>query len=147
MTVDRTDEEILGALQRNGRASYAEVGQQVGLSAPAVKRRVDRLRADGVIRGFTALVDPAVLGWATEAYVEVFCAGNVSPDGLRRTLESIPEVVDACTVTGEADALVHLRAGDIRHMETVLERVRRDRRVDHTRSVIVLSRLVERAAP
>ncbi|NHC16375.1 Lrp/AsnC family transcriptional regulator, partial [Motilibacter deserti] len=98
----------------------------------------------GVIRGFTAVVDSAVLGWTTEAYVEVFCAGNVSPDSLRASLDSIPEVVDACTVTGEADALVHLRAVDIRHMETVLERVRSDRRVGSTKSVIVLSHLVDR---
>src|SRR3954453_14082794 len=129
MTTDRTDAQILACLRRDGRASYATIGVQVGLSAPAVKRRVDRLLETGASRGFTALVDPAVLGWSTEAYVEVYCAGNVSPESLRRTLESIPEVVDACTVTGDADALVHLRAEDMAHMEAVMERVRGDRRV------------------
>ncbi|NHC15987.1 Lrp/AsnC family transcriptional regulator, partial [Motilibacter deserti] len=59
MATDRTDKEILVALQRDGRASYADIGKAVGLSAPAVKRRVDRMRDDGVIRGFTAVVDSA----------------------------------------------------------------------------------------
>ena len=57
-----------------------------------------------------------------------------------------PEVADACTVTGEADALVHIRAADIRHFEQVVERIAAEPFVQRTRSVIVLSRLVERAA-
>ena len=55
------------------------------LSAPAVKRRVDRLERDGVIRGYTATVDAAVFGWHTEAFVDLFCdvyADGVPPDGL-----------------------------------------------------------------
>jgi DNA-binding Lrp family transcriptional regulator len=145
--MDAVDERIVGHLRADARASFAEIGQVVGLSAPAVKRRVDRLRAAGVIRGFTARVDPATLGWTTEAYVEVFCQGTVSPDELRRSLERIPEVVDACTVTGDADALLHLLAADIAHLEAAIERVRRERNVNHTRSVIVLSRLIDRAQP
>ena len=143
--MDAVDERIVGHLRDDARASFAEIGAVVGLSAPAVKRRVDRLRARGVIRGFTARVDREILGWATEAYVEVFCQGTVAPDELRRSLERIPEVVDACTVTGDADALLHLLAADIAHLEAAIERVRRERNVNHTRSVIVLSRLIDRA--
>lgn len=65
--VDETDERILGVLAEDARATYAEIGAQVNLSAPAVKRRVDRMLADGVIRGFTTVVDRNVLGWNTEA--------------------------------------------------------------------------------
>jgi DNA-binding Lrp family transcriptional regulator len=126
--VDSIDARIVTALIRNARASYAVIGNEVGLSAPAVKRRVDRLRAAGAITGFSARVDPAAMGWTTEAYVELF----------------YPEVVDACTVTGEADALVHIRAADVRHFEDVMERIRAEPFVVRTRSVIVLSRLVDR---
>ncbi len=143
--MDAVDERIVSHLRDDARASFAEIGAVVGLSAPAVKRRVDRLRARGVIRGFTARVDRETLGWATEAYVEVFCQGTVAPDELRRSLERIPEVFDACTVTGDADALLHLLAADITHLEAAIERVRRERNVNHTRSVIVLSRLIDRA--
>lgn len=88
--VDETDERILGVLAEDARATYAEIGAQVNLSAPAVKRRVDRMLADGVIRGFTTVVDRNVLGWNTEAYVQVFCHGTIAPDELRAAWVDIP---------------------------------------------------------
>ena len=143
--VDDIDARIIAALIEDARASYAVIGQQVGLSAPAVKRRVDRLRASGAIRGFSARVDPAAMGWTTEAYVELFCGGRTSPDEIAAAVRRYPEVADACTITGEADALVHIRAADVRHFETVMERIRAEPFVVRTRSVIVLSRLLDRA--
>ena len=145
--MDELDRSILACLLRDGRATFAQVGEQVGLSAPAVKRRVDRLRSSGAIRGFTAVVDPAALGWTTEAYVEIYCKGTVAPAALRASLEQVPEVVGACTVSGSADALVHMLASDIKQLERAIERVRDEPNVDHTRSVIVLSRLIDRPRP
>jgi DNA-binding Lrp family transcriptional regulator len=142
--MDAIDHRVIGCLLRDGRATYAEIGAEVGLSAPAAKRRVDRLRASGAIRGFTVVVDPSALGWTTEAYVEVYCQGTVSPQDLRRSLERVPEVVGACTVSGAADALLHMLAADIRHLEQAMEKVRNEPNVDHTESVIVLSRLIDR---
>ena len=142
--VDDIDRQVVGCLLRDGRATFAEVGAQVGLSAPAAKRRVDRLVASGAIRGFTAVIDPAALGWTTEAYVELYCRGTVSPQDLRRSLEHVPEVVSACTVTGSADALLQMLATDITQLEQAMERVRKEPNVDHTESVIVLSRLLDR---
>lgn len=62
LRIDATDQRIIASLLEDSRRSFAAVGAEVGLSAPAVKRRVDRLRADGVVRAFTAVVDPAALG-------------------------------------------------------------------------------------
>ena len=103
--------------------------------------------ASGAITGFTARVDPAALGWTTEAYVELFCsAADLARRRSPRRSGGYPEVADACTVTGEADALVHIRAADVRHFEQVVERIARGAvRGSAPRSVIVLSRLVERA--
>ncbi len=143
--VDNIDYGILDMLRQNARAGYGDIGDRVGLSASAVKRRVDRLVADGVIRAFTIQVDPAVDGMATEAYVELFCRGTVAPEELRRILSQVPEVVDAATVTGSADAVVHIRSRDIPSLEDALERVRIAPSVDHTRSAIVLSRLIHRS--
>ena len=143
--MDDIDERLIRAVVDDGRATYLELGERVGLSPSAAKRRLDRLVASGAIRGFTALVDPRVLGWRTEAYVEVYCKGTVSPAELRANLERIPEVVGACTVSGSADALLHLLAEDVAKLENALERVREWRNVDHTVSVIVLSRLVDRS--
>ena len=142
--MDPLDQQIVSCLLRDARSTFAEIGSEVGLSAPAVKRRVDRLRASGAIRGFTALIDPAVLGWTTEAYVEIYCKGTVAPAALRESLEAVPEIVGACTVSGAADALVHMLASDIQQLERAIERVRDEPNVDHTQTTIVLSRLVDR---
>ena len=144
MAVDELDRLIVAALVNDARATYAEVGAQVGLSAPAVKRRVDRLRASGAITGFSARVDPSALGWTTEAYVELFCRGRTSPSDIA-SLGKYPEVAGAATITGEADAMLHIRAADVRHFEEVVERIGAEPFVVRTRSVIVLSRLVSRA--
>src|SRR5450432_2366656 len=144
MALDDIDQRILAALRDDARASFAEVGSQVGLSAPAVKRRVDKLRATGVITGFAALVDPSALGWTTEAYVELYCQGKTSPALIAAAVARHPEVVDACTVSGEADALLHVVAADMRHFEDVLERIGAERFVARTKSVLVLSRLLQR---
>lgn len=143
--MDDVDRRILDHLVRDARASYARIGDEVGLSAPAVKRRVDRLVADGVIAGFTAVVDAGHLGWTVEAYVEVHCTGNISPEELQRAFSAVPEIHAAATVSGKADAFVHLMARDVRDLERALERIRVEvANVDHTDTAIVLSRLIER---
>ena len=140
--LDDTDRKVLELLGRDGRASYAEIGLLVNLSATAVKRRVDRLRERGVVRGFTVVLDPDLLGWHTEAFVEVYCRERTSPEEILALLRQFPEVVAAWTVTGDADALVHLRASDTGHLEAVIERIRKERGVQRSRSQVVLSRLI-----
>lgn len=145
MRLDDIDRRIVACLLENARASFAQVGDQVGLSAPAVKRRVDRLRHEGVITGYAAVVDPSALGWTTEAFVELFCAGRTSPDEIYASVRRHPEVVAAYTITGEANALVHLRAHDIQALEEALERLRGEPNIVQTKTSIVLSRLLGRA--
>lgn len=145
LRMDSLDQQIVARLVANARSSYADIGSVVGLSAPAVKRRVDRLLEAGVLRGFTAVVDPGALGWGTEAFIEVHCSGNVSPARIRAGLASLPEVVAAYTVSGAADAIVHLRATGIAHLEATLERLRAVDFVARTVSTVVLSTLLERA--
>jgi len=144
LRMNTLDQRIVSQLLGNARASYAEIGKVVGLSAPAVKRRVDRMLDSGVLRGFTAVVDPQALGWGTEAFVELHCRGNVPPSRIRAHVEALPEVVAAYTVMGGADAIIHLRAADIHHLEAALERLRALDIVASTVSTMVLSTLLER---
>jgi DNA-binding Lrp family transcriptional regulator len=144
LRLDDIDRQIVAQLLKDGRASYAQIGDRVGLSAPAVKRRVDRLRHDGVINGYAAVVDPAALGWTTEAFIELFCTGATSPEEIYTSVRPHPEVVAAYTITGDASALVHLRTRDIQHLEEALERLRRESNIVQTKTAIVLSRLIGR---
>jgi DNA-binding Lrp family transcriptional regulator len=141
LRIDELDRKILAALTENGRESLAALGQRVGLSTAATKRRVDRLRQDGVIRRFTAEVELAALGWTIEAFVELYCEGRVPPDRMRELVRTIPEVVEAYTVTGEADGILRVRAADTGHFERILGVIRNHPGVLRTRSALVLSRL------
>ncbi|HEY0226243.1 MAG TPA: Lrp/AsnC family transcriptional regulator [Mycobacterium sp.] len=142
--LDDTDERILVELTEHARATFAEIGEKVNLSAPAVKRRVDRMLDNGVIKGFTIVVDRNALGWNTEAYVQVFCQGTIAPDQLRRAWVDMPEVVSAATVTGTSDAILHVLARDMRHLETALERIRSSADIERSESIVVLSNLIDR---
>ena len=145
--LDDLDEKVLACLSRDARATFAQIGDEVGLSAPAVKRRVDKLVEEGVIKGFTTVVDPAAMQWTTEAYVQIFCRGNISPEVLKSSWEPIQEIVSAATITGQADAILRVMARDIHHLEQALERVRQASPVDRTESIIVLSHLIDRGHP
>ena len=142
--LDQIDSRIVALLMEDARRSYDDIGRRVSLSAPAVKRRVDRLRASGAIRGFSAVVDHAALGSATEALVELFYAPGTLLDSVAASLRRHPEVVEAWSVTGEADAIARVRTRDNEDLERLIMELQRDGHVVRTRSQVVMSRLVER---
>jgi Lrp/AsnC family transcriptional regulator, leucine-responsive regulatory protein len=145
--LDQIDRKIVALLVEDARRSYDDIGRNVSLSAPAVKRRVDRLRRDGAVRGFTAVVDHAAMGAATEALVELFYAPGTLLDEVAKTLQRHPAVVEAWSVTGEADAIARVRTEDNADLERVIMELQREGLVVRTRSQVVLSRLVDRARP
>ena len=142
LCVDALDRQILVLLMEDGRRTFDDLGRHVGLSAPAIKRRVDRLRSSGALRGFTAVVDHAALGWTTEALVELFYAPGTLLDEVARSLAAHPEVAEAWSVTGEADAIALVRTHDTADLERVIMALQRDGPVIRTRSQVILSRLL-----
>lgn len=139
--MDAMDRKILSLLMEDGRRTYDDIGRRAGLSAPSVKRRVDRLRESGALHGFTALVDHAALGWNTEALIELFYRPGTTLDEVARTLREHPEVVEAWSVTGEADAIARVRTADNGDLERLIIELQANGLVERTRSQVVLSRL------
>lgn len=142
--MDEIDRQIVARLRTGARRSFREIGEAVGLSAPAVKRRVDRLEASGLITGYAAVLDPEQLGWPMQAIVFLFCQGTMDAAEVKSAVEEHAEVVAAYTVAGEASAVLLVRASDTRHLERLLEGVREHRGVQRTQTQIVLSTLFER---
>jgi DNA-binding Lrp family transcriptional regulator len=142
--LDAVDEKIIILLVEDARRSFADIGGRVGLTASAVKRRVDRLRSGGAIGGFTVRLEPGALGWTVEGYVELYCRASTSPQAIRAAVERFPEIVDASTISGEADALLRIVAADMHHFERVLEQIGAQPFVARTKSVLVLSALLRR---
>ena len=101
------------------------IGLRVSLCAPAVKRRVDRLEADGRDPRLHGARRPRRrFGWATHAFVALYCEGRMAAAEVREAVERHPEVAAAYTVAGEASAILHVRARDTAHLEEALERIR-----------------------
>jgi DNA-binding Lrp family transcriptional regulator len=142
--MDDTDRRIVALLRENARRSFKDVGEQVHLTAPAVKRRVDRLERDGVIRGYTTVVDPHAFGWHAEAFVDLYCEGNMPGEAIKRAVEGEAGVVSAHTVAGEASALLHVMAEDTQDLELALERIRATEGISRTVTEVVLSTLFQR---
>jgi Lrp/AsnC family transcriptional regulator, leucine-responsive regulatory protein len=136
--IDATDEEILSLLVDDVRRSASEVGRKVGLSPAAAKRRIDRLEAAGIIRGYTALLDHGKLGSDIEAFTELSFAGKTQVDDIDGTVADLPELVESFTVAGDPDALVRLRVTDLDHLKRVVDRIRRSGKVTGTKTLIVL---------
>ncbi len=144
MDLDEIDQQIVALLRQNARRSFQDIGSRVALSAPAVKRRVDRLEERGVIRGYSAVLDHAALGWSTHAVVSLFCEGRMTGEEILAAAGRHPEVAAAHTVAGEASAVLHLHARDTEHLEEALQRLRDAPGIMRTQTQVVLSTLFER---
>jgi Lrp/AsnC family leucine-responsive transcriptional regulator len=140
--MDDVDRKILALLVEDARRTYDDIAGRVSLSAPAVKRRIDRLRKRGALRGFTAVIDHSALGDRTEALLELFFTPGTTLERVAETLRAYPEVVEAWSVTGDADAIARVRTLDNGDLERVIMDLQRDGLVQRTRSQVVLSRLV-----
>ena len=117
--LDRLDRAILARLQTDGRETHEAIGQQVGLSASAVLRRIRRLEEAGVIDRYVALLRPESLGLGLSAYVNVRLEKRAEHakrnlmDEFRASVQGWPEVVECVALTGEMDFLLHLVVQDM----------------------------------
>lgn len=117
---DVISRQILDELQKNGRISYRDLAEKVGLSAPAVTERIHRLERDGVITGYHAEVDPAALGFPMLAIVRIRSAGAKSRL-VDELAEEMDEVVECHRVTGSESHVLRVRLRDVEHLGELVE--------------------------
>lgn len=142
--IDAMDRKLLGVLAQDATVSYAELGDRVGLSAPAAHERVKRLRRSGVIRRTAALVDPVAVGKLLLAFVHVDTAGWGKTQALL-AIEQHPEVEEIHSVAGDTCMLLKVRTENTRALEGLLARLYATPGVIATRSYVVLSTYLERS--
>ena len=136
--LDATDRTILDLLAENARRTLGDIGERVGLSAPAVKRRIDRLEAAGVILGYTTRVNHAKLGRPLEAFTELRFSGDARVDAIAAIADDIAEVEAVFTIAGDPDALAWIRVSDVHELKRVIDRLRNSGHVIGTKTLIVL---------
>ncbi len=108
ITIDNTDVDLLALLQDDTSLTNAELGQRVGLSAPATHARVRRLQQAGLIRANVAVLDHEALGLDLVCFVQVSLRLHSSDlvDEFRRQVAAVPEVLECHHITGEFDYLI-----------------------------------------
>jgi Lrp/AsnC family transcriptional regulator, leucine-responsive regulatory protein len=136
--LDERDLEIIAALQDDGRATYADIGQRVGLAASSVHDRVRKLERLGAIRGYRAVVDPEAVGLFVTALIAVTPLDPTQPDDLPDRVRDFPEVEDCLSVAGEANYVLKVRTKTTGHLEELIRRLREKGEVQ-TRTTVVLS--------
>ncbi len=137
---------ILQLLVADGRASYQAIADEVGLSRPAVMERVKRLEESGYIRGYTARIDRAKVGYPITAFVAVrYPAAEL--DGAEpavRALEANPSVLECHHVAGEDCYILKVAAPSLEALERILRSLREPGLAAGTRTTIVLSSVFEK---
>jgi Lrp/AsnC family transcriptional regulator, leucine-responsive regulatory protein len=136
--LDQRDLAILKALQEDARATFAQVGERVGLAASTVHDRVRRLEQTGVIRGYRAEVDAERLGLYVTALVSVSPLDPKQPDDTPDRIREFPEVEACHSVAGDENYVLKVRTGTTSDLEDLLRRFREKAGV-HTRTTVVLS--------
>src|SRR5262245_23517033 len=122
IALDRIDLRLLTLLQREGRATNAEIAAQVNLSPSACLRRVQRLEAAGIIAGYAAVLEPRALGLGLQAFVRVQLERHGQP-AIEQFIEAVghwDEVVACHALTGDMDYLLHVVVQDLEHFSRFL---------------------------
>ena len=116
--LDRTDRTIVALMQENARRSNKELAAAVGLAASTCSERVRRLEETGVLRGYTATVDPAALGITMEAMLAIRLRRHSASevDTFREHALAMPEVIEVAHVTGRNDFLIQVVVRDAAHL-------------------------------
>jgi Lrp/AsnC family leucine-responsive transcriptional regulator len=151
--LDAVDARILRVLQADGRATYDEVAEAVGLSPSATLRRVKRLEDAGIISGYAALVPPEAVGLALTAYITVRLEKHADShkrkpmDAFRAAIQAWPEVVECCSLSGEMDYLLRVLVSDMAHYSRfVMDTLLRHPSVQDCKTSFVLDRVKQTTA-
>lgn len=119
--LDDINRELVDLLLEDGRMSYRELGERVGLTAPAVTERIRKLEELGVITGYRAVVDYEALGFPLLCIIRLNAPRGAK--GVDDVIADIPEVIEANRVTGSESHVIRARVRDTAHLEELLHRL------------------------
>ncbi len=145
-TLEPTDAAIAAALAADGRCSFTDLAQRVGLSVSAVHQRVRRLEQRGVLRGYTAQLDREQVGLPLTAFISLTPFDPSAPDDYPERLAQLGAIESCYSVAGEASYLCIARVASPAALEDLLRRIRESAKVS-TRTTVVLSTPFEGRPP
>ena len=142
---DPIDRQIAEALMTDGRSTLKVLGEVTGLSVSAVQARVRRLESDGVIRGYTALIDAESVGLPLAALIAITPLDPGQPDDAPERLAGLAEIEACHSVAGDDAYVLFVRVASPTALEQLIREIRRRANVS-TRTTVVLQTFFERRA-
>lgn len=137
--MDITDKKIVKMLAQNAHATSTEIGTQVGLSVPAVNKRIARLKENGVIRRATVLTDAKAMGKSVIAFIMLAIQYGESVNHLLAALDKDPDVLECYAVTGEYDYIVKVCAESVESLENKLLFFKKQKGVTKSQTMLSLA--------
>jgi Lrp/AsnC family leucine-responsive transcriptional regulator len=145
--MDALDRKALALLTSDARITWSDLGQKLGLSAPAAAERVRKLEEHGVVKGYTAILDAEALGYSLTAFVLVTLDDQRKRTAFHSGVKRLEQIVECHHVAGDGDFLLKVRCRGTRDLDRLLVQELKGRMgVAHTRSTIVLDTVKETAA-
>lgn len=141
--LDDTDRRIIALLQNDARMTNAAIGAKVGLTAPSVFERIRKLEQRGVIRGYSAVVDPIALGKVMTAFIRLTAADDEKYTTGVEALRDDPDVLECYHVAGEDCFIVKTKVADPAELEALLTRIRSRITIQRSVTMIALSTIKE----
>lgn len=133
------DRHICTLLQDNARLSLSEVAEMVGASVPTVSDHVKKLEADGVVRGYHAVLDPKACGFDVTAFIFVDIESSMAYDTFRKQCRTRKDILEVHAITGTASHLMKVRVANTDALEQLLSTIQRWKGVTRTHTNVVLS--------
>ncbi|MBN7794505.1 Lrp/AsnC family transcriptional regulator [Microbacterium esteraromaticum] len=140
---DAVDHALLAAVSLDGRATLAQLSQEVGLSTSAVQSRLKRLEARGAIAGYQAVLDPEQVGTPLSAFIEITPLDPAQPDNAPELLEHLAAIEACHSIAGDAAYMLFVRVASPRALEQLVRDIRLAANVS-TRTTVVLQTFYER---
>lgn len=137
--MDALDRKVLQILMKDARITWSELGQALGLSAPAAADRVRRLEEQGTIQGYTALVNAEALGYGLTAFIFITLADQRKRAAFHAGVRKLEQIVECHHITGEDDFLLKVRCRGTRDLDRLLtEELKGKMGIARTRTTVVL---------
>ncbi|GLZ31644.1 AsnC family transcriptional regulator [Lentzea sp. NBRC 105346] len=146
MSLEPIDRAILKELAADGRCSFTDLAERVGLSVSAVHQRVKRLEQRGVLKGYAARLDGDEIGLPLTAFISLFPIDPAAPDDYPKRLEHLPQIEACYSVAGDASYVLRVRVASPAALEDLLRQIRESAHVS-TRTTVVLSTPYEDRPP
>ncbi|MDR3566190.1 MAG: Lrp/AsnC family transcriptional regulator [Negativicutes bacterium] len=145
--LDGIDLKAIARLMVQGRTTWAELGEVLGLSAPAAADRVHKLEKQGVIKGYAAMVDPETLGYGLAAFITVSLEKPEHRRAFLAKVQNTPEIQECHHVAGDGDYILKVRCTGTRQLEwLVSEELKAVPGLTRTRTTVILSTTKESPA-